>query len=230
MIILTYSYTICCLNIRFKGIKIDLFMKTNIIYVLIAATIALVLSSCTTSKNSIAIEKPIAVNEIVKEENKNCFVVTNDGAVTHYKSLKLVTAILSTPYLLADGKVKIMPDEIKAYKDKKHYAVSQKIFYNEEKGHVATHVLPGFALKEKSGLINIYSLQIYAVGKVYKKYFLQNGDNGVILPFSSKLLQDYVKTETSLSNEIDLNKKKVSVRKIFSIVDNFNSASSITKN
>ena len=205
-------------------------MKTNIIYVLIAACVALVLSSCSTSKNSIAIEKPIAINDIAKEENKNCFVVSNDGTVTHYKSLKLVTAILSTPYLLADGKVKIMPDEIKAYKDKKHYAISQKIFYTEEKGHVATHVLPGFAVKEKSGSINVYSLQIYSVGKVYKKYFLQNGENGAILAYSPILLHDYINNDASFANEIELTKKKMNTKKVLSIVDSYNGSTSITKN
>ena len=205
-------------------------MKTNIIFVLIAACVALVLSSCSSAKNSLATEKPIAINVIEKEENKNCFVVANDGAITYYKSLKLVTAILSTPYLLADGKVKIMPDEIKAYKDKKHYAISQKIFYNEEKGHVATHVLPGFALKEKSGSINVYSLQIYSVGKVYKKYFLQNGENGAILSYTPVLLHNYVNDENSLANEIDLGKKKMNTKKVLSIVDNFNNSAAITKN
>ena len=205
-------------------------MKTNIIYLLIATFVALVLSSCSTTKNSLAIEKPIPLSVSNDDVGKNCFVVNKDGSTTVYSSLKLVTAIFATPYLLADGKVKIMPDQIKAYKDKKHYAVSQKIFFEEVKGHVATHILPGFALKEKSGQINVYSLQLYAVGKVYKKYFLQNGDDGAILPFSTKLLQEYVKNEASLSKEIDLNKKKISIRKIFSIVDEFNNPSTITKN
>lgn len=205
-------------------------MKTNIIYVLIATCIALVLSSCTTTKNSLAIEKPNNVSVSNEGSGKTCFVVNKDGSTTAYSSLKLVAPVFATPYLLADGKVKIMPDEITAYKDKKHYAVSQKIFFDQVKGHVATHILPGFALKEKSGLINVYSLQIYSIGKVYKKYFLQNGDNGPILPFSSKLLHDYIKAESLLTNEIDFSKKKVSVRKIFSIVDEFNNSTATTGN
>ena len=205
-------------------------MKTNIIYVLIAACIALVLSSCTTTKNSILIEKPSFAPTFEKEANRSCFVVLNDGTVKSYATLKLVTAMFVTPYLLADGKVKIIPEEIKAYKDKNRYAVSQKIFFDEVKGHVATHLLPGFALKEKSGLINVYSLQIYSVGKVFKKYFLQNGDNGAILPFSTKLLQEYVKNEATLAKEIDLSKKKISVRKIFTIVEDFNNSTATAIN
>ncbi len=205
-------------------------MKTNIIYVLIAACVALVLSSCSASKNSIAIEKPISIS-VVEDDNasKSCYVVSKDGSVTHYKSLKLVTAMLATPYLLADNSIKILPQDIKAYKDKKYYAISQAIFYNEVKGHVATNVLPGFAIKEMSGKINVYSLQIYSLGKVYKKYFLQNGEDGKIEKYSSSLLQEYVNAEGLAIQRVKIG-KKVKAKKIFTLVKEYNNAEAMTKN
>jgi hypothetical protein len=205
-------------------------MKTNIIYVLIAACVALVLSSCSASKNSIAIEKPISIS-IVEDDaaSKACYVVNKDGSVTNYKSLKLVTAMLATPYLLADNSVKILPQDITAYKDKKYYAISQKEFYDEVKGHVATNVLPGFAVKEMSGQINVYSLQIYSIGKVYKKYFLQNGENGKIEAYTPALLKAYVSADGLAVQRVKIG-KKVKAKKIFSVVKEFNNADAMTKN
>lgn len=205
-------------------------MKTNIVYVLIAACVALVLSSCSASKNSIAIEKPISVS-VVEDDNasKACYVVNKDGSITNYKTLKLVTAMLATPYLLADNSIKILPQDITAYKDKKHYAISQAIFYNEVKGHVATDVLPGFAIKEMAGKINVYSLQIYSVGKVYKKYFLQNGEDGKIEKYSKALLQEYVNAEGLAIQRVKIG-KKVKAKKIFSLVKEYNNAEAMSKN
>lgn len=205
-------------------------MKTNIIYVLIAAFVALVLSSCSASKNSLAVEKPISIS-VVEDENagKTCYVVNKDGSVTNYKSLKLVTAMLATPYLLADNSIKILPQDINAYKDKKYYAISQAIFYKDVKGHVATNVLPGFAVKEMSGQINVYSLQIYSLAKVYKKYFLQNGENGKIEPYSPKLLQEYTNADGLAIQRVTIG-KKVKAKKIFSVVKEFNNAGAMTKN
>jgi hypothetical protein len=203
-------------------------MKTNIIYVLIAACVALVLSSCSASKDSVAIEKPISIS-VIEDENasKTCYVVNKDGSITKYKTLKLVTAMLATPYLLANGSVKILPQDIIAYKDKKYYAISQKAFYDEVKGHVATNVLPGFAIKEMSGQINVYSLQIYSVGKVYKKYFLQNGENGKIEPYTAATLEAYVNSNTAQRVVIG---KRVKAKKMFSLVKEYNNTEAITKN
>lgn len=206
-------------------------MKTNIIYVLIAACVALVLSSCSASKNSIAIEKPISVS-VVEDDNaaKVCYVVNKDGSVTNYKSLKLVTAMLATPYLLADNAKKIMPQDITAYKDKKYYAISQSIFFNAVKGHVATNVLPGFAVKEMSGQINVYSLQIYSVGKVYKKYFLQKGEKGKIEEYTPTLLQVHLDGTLNTTRAIVIG-KKMKAKKMFAVLKDANAtAEAMSKN
>ena len=83
------------------------------------------LNSCTSSKNSIDQHK--AETESVKED-ASCFVLLKDGTVKNYSSLKLVTGVFKTPHLVADGNVVINPEEIKAYQNKEHFAVSQKQF------------------------------------------------------------------------------------------------------
>jgi len=98
-------------------------MKTNSPYIKGIACLLIILSSCTTSKNSIEQQQPQIEN--AKEENA-CFVQMKDGTIKNFGTLQLVTGVFKTPHLLADGNVTVTAAEIKAYQNKEHYAISQK--------------------------------------------------------------------------------------------------------
>lgn len=210
-------------------------MKTSIIYLFIAICVALLLNSCATSKDSLIVEKNVLestsyAKEVKDIDKQDCFVELNDGSIKKYASLKLVTGIFTTPHLLADGKIVIHPKELKAYRDLNYYAVSQKQFYTGAKAYVATHVLPGFAVRVVKGNLNLYALQFYGSGNVYKKYFLQNGADGEILPFSADLLSLYTNNSTEIKAILKKNSKKVNTKQMIASVYNYNNTTFISKN
>ena len=206
-------------------------MKTNIIYlIIISICVALLVSSCATGKDSVVILQPTTEKQTddVVSKIADCYVVMNNGAIRKYSKIKLVTGILITPYLLADGEIKILPTEIIAYKDANHYAISQKEFYNKNKTHVAINVLPGFAVRELKGDLNVYSLQYFNGSNIYKKYFLQKGNDGIIIPYSPQLLNDYATNNTEVKNFVT--KKKTKRKDLIAIVENYNNSVSVSKN
>jgi hypothetical protein len=209
-------------------------MKTSLIYLGIAIFIALLLGSC--ASNKITAELPKNNMEASKYNTQNdaektiCFVQLKDGSIQYYQQLKLVTGIFVSPHLLADGKTKFSASDIVAYKDADHYAISQNDFYKKAKAHVATDVLPGFAVREVKGILNLYSLQFYGSGNIYKKYFLQRGAEGKIIPFSADLLNEYAKDNVEIMNIIKKSKKKINPKQILELVDNYNNTTSISKN
>lgn len=201
-------------------------MKTTIIYLLIIALcVSLLVNSCAAGKNSVAMAETPTENII---EKTNCYVVLKDGSIKNYVTLKLVTGVFKTPHLLADGKVQILPSEIKEYKDANYYAIDQKQFYTKVTTHVATNVLPGFAVREIKGNLNLYSVQFYNGSNVYKKYFLQNGVDGKILPYTPALLNEYAKYNAEVKNF--LLKKKNKHKELLAVITSYNSAQSISKN
>lgn len=201
-------------------------MKTTIIYLLIIALcVTLLVSSCAAGKNNI-ISAEARIETV--NENANCFVVLKDGTVKNYSTLKLITGIFKTPHLLADGTVEIQSADIKEYKDADYHAVAQTAFYTKVKTHVATNVLPGFAIRELRGNLNVYSIQFYNGSNVYKKYFLQKGDNGKIVPYTAQLLNEYAKDNADVKNF--LLKKKSKQKQLLAVVNNYNNSVSISKN
>ncbi len=201
-------------------------MKTTILYLLIIALcVSLLVNSCAAGKNSIAtIEMP---TENIVEKN-NCYVILKDGTVKYYSTLKLVTGIFKAPHLLADGKVEIMPSAIREYRDANYHAIDQKTFYTKVSTHVATNVLPGFAVREIKGNLNVYSIQFYNGSNVYKKYFLQNGNDGKILPYTPELLNEYAKLNAEVKNF--LLKKKSKQKQLLAVINSYNNSLSISKN
>ena len=211
-------------------------MRTKITHLFMAVFAALLLNSCAVSKISNVQEiQKSDVETTVKQtekttENAVCFVQLNDGTTQNYSTLKLVTGVFTSPYLLADGKIKIQPSSVKAYRDANYYAISQKEFYTKGKAHVATHVLPGFAIRVVKGNINLYALQFYGSGNIYKKYFLQNGTEGKIVPFTADLLTEYTNNNAVIKNVMSKNKKKINNKLMMELVDNYNTTTSLSKN
>ena len=151
------------------------------------------LGSCKYTKDSVVQRK--ADIEKSKEQTSACFVQMNDGTIKNYSTLKLVTGLLKTPYLLADGKIRIMGKDIKAYQNKDHYAISQAIFTSGHKSYVATETLPGFAVRIAKGKINVYAKKYYnGVGAV-DEYFVQKGDGGQILAYTTENMNMMVKDD-----------------------------------
>lgn len=147
-------------------------------------------NSCTVSKNAVE-QKTDFIS--AKEHNSICFVQLNDGSIKYYASLKLVTGILTTPFLLADNNIKITAQEIKAYQDFERYAITQSQFIAGKTSRVAVDCLPGFATRIAKGKLNIYCRKYYNGQRTVEEFFLQNGDGEKILPYSAELMQAYVK-------------------------------------
>lgn len=157
---------------------------------LLISSLAL-LNSCASSSVSVAQRKSDIENS--KESSVACFVQMNDGTIKNYSTLKLVTSFVSTPYLLADGKMKIKAKEITAYQNQDHYAVSQKTFCCGRKSHVATETLPGFAIRTVKGKINVYCKKYYNGQVAIDEYFIQAGQNGQIMAYTPALMSEMIK-------------------------------------
>ena len=161
-------------------------MRRNIPAKLLPIILLFLLNSCGVNKELASQRK--ADLQRAKDEVTACFVKKEDGTVIHYKSLKLITGFLKTPYLLADGKTKIYASEIIAYQTEKYYAISEvKFAYDGHPSNLAIETLPGFAVRLAKGKLNIYSRK-YPVGKVAAdQYFIQIG-KGLIYAYSPELM------------------------------------------
>jgi len=206
-------------------------MKTNLPYSRGIVCLLIVLSSCTTSKNSIDQHK--AEMENPKGET-SCFVQMNDGTIKNFGTLQLVTGVFKTPHLLADGNVTITAAEIKAYQNKDHYAISQKeITAATRPSYVAVDALPGFAVRIAKGKLNVYTLKYYNGHNTTEKYFLQaGGDDAPIVAYTPELLKDLVKDNTEAYTFFN-KKDKIAVlpKKLLLAVDIYNNSSrDISKN
>lgn len=124
------------------------------------------------------------------------FVQMNDGSIRNFSTLKMVTGIMKTPHLVADGKHIINGNEIRAYQDNdNHYAVSQKVFESGRRTHLALDILPGFVQRITSGKLSIYCKRSFNGYRVITEFFIQSGTVGAILPYSESLLNDLVKDD-----------------------------------
>lgn len=182
------------------------------------------LQSCATSSISTT-EQNVTTQQ---NTNNNISVTFKDGTKKGYGSLSLVTAILKTPYLLADGKVKIKGKDVLAYTDGKYEAIAQSTFYTQDVSKLATKTLPGFAIKEASGTFNLYSLAYYKNGNTVKKYFLQEGSDGKIELCNAALLGKYDNAFSATKNG-KKNSKAINSKTMVALVDRLNNSSSISK-
>ncbi len=169
-------------------------MKKPVPHLAVLLGIMLIFNSCSVSKDSLVQRKSDI--EDSKEPSLACFVQMNDGTIRNYTSLTLVTGVFITPHLLADGKIKIFPTEIKAYQNKEHYAISQATFASGRHTYIAVETLPGFAIRVAKGKVNVYCKQYYNGSMTADEFFLQTGDDGQIFAYSQGLVNQLIK-ETS---------------------------------
>ena len=188
-------------------------MKRNLKTLVGVACVAILLNSCATGKNSVANPVNNADNQKV-EANSSCYVQMNDGTIKKFSSLKLVTGVLVTPHLLADGKEKIYAGQIKSYLNNDQFAISQSTLTNARNSYVAVEALPGFAVRVVKGKLNVYKKKFYNGQHVANEYFVQSGDDGQILPYSAKMMNELLKGNTEASRFFNSKKSKASSSKL----------------
>ena len=155
----------------------------------------------------------------------------NDGTIKEYKSLKLVTGAFNTPYLLADGKIKIKASQIIAYQNKDHYAISQKTFSSGKMTHVATETLPGFAVRTVKGRLNVYCKKYFNGQVAVDEFFLQAGNEGRIQPYSTELMNQLVKDNSEAFTFFNSKNFKGRLpEKLHATAQMYNGGAFITKN
>ncbi|MEO6540178.1 MAG: hypothetical protein ABIN74_04265 [Ferruginibacter sp.] len=166
-------------------------MKKAIPAIALLCITVIFLNSCGAGKNSFETCRMVPVN--AKVEPADCFVQLNDGTVQHYSSLKLVTGVLITPHLLADNRIVINAKEIKAYQNNRHYAVSSNSLKSVKTSSVAVETLPGFAVRLVQGKLNVYCRKYYNGSNSVDEYFLQTGNDGEIIAYSTKIMKELLK-------------------------------------
>ncbi|HSN62515.1 MAG TPA: hypothetical protein VLR49_16375, partial [Ferruginibacter sp.] len=157
-------------------------MKKNLFNLLLLLGNIALLNACSTV-NKVQPDKEADIT-ISREKSSDCFIQKRDGSIVHFSSLKLVTGILITPHLLADGKIIIKSADITAYQNEDHYAISQEKLESSHRSKVAVDALPGFAVRIAKGSLNVYCKKYFNGAKAVDEVFLQYGDDGRILPYS----------------------------------------------
>ncbi len=173
-------------------------MKTSLTIMAVAAASGMFLSSCTSSRDNFS--TPKADNIVNTSAKASCFIQMNDGTIKKFNEINLVTGVLVTPYLLADGKIKIDPKDIKAYQNHDHYAISTKQFKSGRTSYAASEVLPGFAEMIASGKMIVYKKTIFNGERAIHQFFIQQGKEAEILPYSVSLIQSILKDNTEALN------------------------------
>lgn len=205
-------------------------MKTALPAFAVLVCTAMMLTSCTISKNSVDVQQPEpeAPNE---PTSASCFIQLKDGTIKQFKTLKLVTGIMTSPHLLGDNKEVINGKDIIAYQNNKHYAVSSIILTSTKHATVAAETLPGFAVKVLSGKLNVYCRKYYNGANTAEEYFLQSGNDGYIIAYSTTVLKSLIK-EDAKALEYFNSKSKVSPKskKMIAAVEIYNNGQMMTKN
>ncbi len=194
----------------------------------LVCTVAL-LSACS-SVNKMPLERD-SNSKNARERNVACFIQKADGSIQHFSSLKLVTGIFTTPYLLADGKTKIIAAEIEAYQNADHYAVSPEKLANGRKSKVAVEALPGFAVRIAKGALNIYCKKYFNGAKAVDELYVQMGDDGKIEAYSAERMAALVKSNPAAADIFNSKKKAMSLtQKLQAVADVYNAGELISKN
>lgn len=154
----------------------------------------------------------------------------NDGTIREFKALKLVTGVMLRPHLLADGKEKIYADQIKAYQNDGHYAVSQTTFCCGRMSAVASETLPGFAIRIVKGKLNVYRKKYLNGEHAIDEYFVQAGDEGKIMAYSPPVMEELLKDNAEASLFFKSLKESRNVRdKLIAAVYLYNSDQTLSK-
>lgn len=186
-------------------------MKKNAPFVFALLTGVLLLDSCANTKE-LAAERKTALQD-ARLPSYTCFVQLVDGTIQTYTTLQLVTGVDKAPHLLADGKTKLYPDEIVAYQNKDHFAVSAAgFFYGGHKSNLAVETLPGFAVRIAAGRLNVYVKKYKAGHIAADEFFLQEG-NGQAYAYSPELLDALIKNNPEALDFFNNNKKHIRLTK-----------------
>jgi hypothetical protein len=166
------------------------------------------------------------------EATSPVFVQMKDGTIKNFTTLKMVTGIMMSPHLVADGRVVINGDEIRSYQDDdQHYAVSQKSFESGRRTHLALEILPGFVQRIAAGKLNVYKKESFNGYRKVEEFFVQSGTDGSILPYSESRLNDLVKDEPEAMKLFNCkNKKQTLLEKLQLTAGMVNSSGLMSKN
>jgi hypothetical protein len=174
--------------------------------------IPIILYSCSAAKAS---ADQIKTNiQHSKEDATACFVQMTDGSTRNFRTLKLVTGVMTRPHLLADGSIKIFSNEITAYQNNEHYAVSQKTFCCGHTGNTAVETLPGFAIRIMKGKINVYRTKYSTGSGVINEFFVQSGNDGKIVAYSPAIMNDLLKNDPEASSLFNKKGEKDTLKKL----------------
>lgn len=152
-----------------------------------AMSAAILLTSCTSKK--LFKTNRLAQYHTAKEMTVTPFVKMKDGSVVHYQTLELVKGVFTAPHLLADGQVRIFADDILAYQNQDHYAISQSTFSSGRKSYIAVETLPGFAIRMTKGKINIFCKKFYNGHAAVDEFFIQSNRDGQIYTYTADLMK-----------------------------------------
>ena len=189
----------------------------------------LILSSCSTNKLTIA-QRKSEIRES-KENAASVFVKMKDGSIVQYKTLELVKGVLTSPHLLADGKIKIQASEIIAYQNETHYAVSQTTFTTGRKSFISKDALPGFAVRVVKGKLNIYCKKFYNGRAAIDEFFIQSNNDGKIFTYTPELMKKMIEdNQDALSYFNDTNQKIEFSQKIQTTAEMYNTGLLMSKN
>jgi hypothetical protein len=202
-------------------------MKNLTTTLLLSCSIAVLMNSCAVNKASVSAQQ----NQIPesKESANTNFVKYKNGTVVYYNSLKLSIGAFKTPHLIANDKIKIYPKEILAYQNDEHYAISQDLIVNGRKSFVAKDALPGFAVRVAKGQLNIYCKKFFNGNAGVNEYFIQSGEDGLILAYTPDLMKAYLKDNYDATVLFEKNKSDLS-EKIKDVADLFNTTQLVSKN
>jgi hypothetical protein len=180
----------------------------------------IMLGSCATNKHSISITE-----NNTAPVNTSVFVEMKDGSIQYFKSLRLVTGVFRSPHLLADDHKKFSADDLRAYQNHEHYAISQSEISNGRRSFVAVETLPGFAVRTVTGRINVYCKKFYNGRAAVNEYFLQEGENGQILVYTPELMKTMIKDNHEAFSYFLTGKENNVEKKLQTTIELYNNAS-----
>lgn len=197
-------------------------------YTIVLLSISALFYSCATDRS---IAQRIASFENITADEQPCFVQKNDGTIQYFSTLKLVKSVFGTPHLLADGDIRINSTDIRAYQDRDHYAVSQKVFIAGRFSKVADQALPGFGIRVIKGKLNVYTKKFYNGERPVNEYFLQSGENGDIKLYSPELMNELVRSDEAAFNFFNKKTEKATeTERLLAAAVLFNTGQLVSKN
>ena len=204
-------------------------MKKQFLLLVAIGFILTSMQSCAVSSASTIEDVPASTTS--KETNSQCYVEMKDGTIHHFKSLKLVTGIFTSPHLLANGKEKINAGNIKAYQNADHYAISQDQFKDNVRSKSAVETLPGFAVRIAQGKLNVYCKKYFNGSATAEQLFVQKEEGGEIFAFTPDVMAGLLKDYPEAAEFFEASKKMTPVSKrLQATVNKMNKEQFLSKN